>query len=155
MVRDRMLESWEFTEPFHATAAAVTNNNSSATPTSNNSEPTKHFGSGYPSDPKCKKWMHDNLRNPVFGWPDIVRFSWGPAKKALLADAALVQFEADDDDEDNNHHHHNSSQTMDAAALAGRKRQQDHMGAFLKKGKKDLRLPYFERNNLKAVTNIF
>ncbi|RHZ35113.1 hypothetical protein DYB31_002185 [Aphanomyces astaci] len=34
------------------------------------------FGSGYPSDPKCKRWLHDALE-PVFGYPNIVRFSWG------------------------------------------------------------------------------
>ncbi|ETV99163.1 ribonuclease HII [Aphanomyces invadans] len=34
------------------------------------------FGSGYPSDPKCKRWLNDAL-DPVFGYPNIVRFSWG------------------------------------------------------------------------------
>ncbi|KAF0700726.1 Aste57867_8780 [Aphanomyces stellatus] len=34
------------------------------------------YGSGYPSDPKCKQWLADNLE-PVFGYPNIVRFSWG------------------------------------------------------------------------------
>ena len=140
VLRDRMMETFKFTEPFRA--AANNNNNDTL------AEPNKIFGSGYPSDPKCKAWMRDNLRDPVFGWSDIVRFSWGPAKKMLLNDprAALVQFEADDDEEEES--------GMDAAALAGRKRQQNQMGAFLKKGKKDLRLPYFERNNLKAVTSI-
>lgn len=138
VLRDRMMETFQFSESFRA---SNNNNNTLA-------EPTKIFGSGYPSDPKCKAWMRDNLRDPVFGWSDIVRFSWGPAKKMLLNDprAALVQFEADDDEEEES--------GMDAAALAGRKRQQNQMGAFLKKGKKDLRLPYFERHNLKAVTSI-
>ena len=26
--------------------------------------------------------MRDNLQ-PIFGWPDLVRFSWGPAKEVL------------------------------------------------------------------------
>ncbi|CAK4674237.1 unnamed protein product [Aphanomyces euteiches] len=34
------------------------------------------FGSGYPSDPKCKQWLADNI-DPIFGYPNIVRFSWG------------------------------------------------------------------------------
>jgi len=148
-----MIETWQYTEPFHATSAA---SNSSSSGKSNMSDknacgsPNLDFGSGYPSDPKCKAWMHDNLRDPVFGWPDLVRFSWGPAKKSLLNDerAALVEFEADDEEEDD-------ELMLDAAAMAGRKRQQDQMSAFLNKGKKDRRLPYFERNHLKTVTNIF
>ena len=151
VLRDRMMETFQFSEPFRGAVTmgsddnSNSNNNSVDTPVT---EPDKNFGSGYPSDPKCKAWMHHNMRDPVFGWSDIVRFSWGPAKKMLLNDprAALVEFEADDEDEE--------ERGMDEAALAGRKRQQNQMGAFLKKGKKDLRLPYFERNHLKAVTSI-
>ena len=137
VLRDRMLEDWQFSEPFEASKATTT--------------VTHDFGSGYPSDPKCKAWMAANLHDPVFGWPDIVRFSWAPAKKTLLSDdndAALVIFEADDEDDDN-------ELLMDAEAMAGRKRQQQQMSAFLKKGKKDRRLPYFERTNLQAVTILF
>ena len=66
-------------------------------------------GSGYPSDPKCKAWMgrNSNVDSP-FGFPDFVRFSWGPAKGALKeVDEGVpgtrglgVRWEADDDDED-------------------------------------------------------
>lgn len=125
-IRDRMLENWQFTEPFHPSAI------------------TRDFGSGYPSDPKCKQWMADNLHNSIFGWPDLVRFSWGPAKKTLLKDAALVTFEADDEEEEET-----------AEQMAGRKRQQEQMSSFLKKGNKQQRYPYFERNNLKAVSTLF
>lgn len=42
------------------------------------------FGSGYPSDPKCVTWMKNecNVDTP-FGFPDFVRFSWGPTRKLL------------------------------------------------------------------------
>lgn len=59
------------------------------------------FGSGYPSDPKCKQWMDDTLQDPVFGYPDVVRFSWAPVK-ARLQDENIpkVVFAADLDDEE-------------------------------------------------------
>jgi len=58
------------------------------------------YGSGYPSDQKCKLWLERSLTDPVFCFPDLVRFSWGPAKEAMknLAIAASVEWEADDDD---------------------------------------------------------
>jgi hypothetical protein len=46
------------------------------------SDVTKDYGSGYPSDPICKKWLAGTL-DPVFGYPDVVRFSWGPTKTLL------------------------------------------------------------------------
>jgi ribonuclease H2 subunit A len=32
-------------------------------------------GSGYPSDPKTKAWLQNNI-DQTFGYPDFVRFSW-------------------------------------------------------------------------------
>ncbi len=42
----------------------------------------KDWGSGYPSDPNTKKWLAENC-DPVFGWPGVVRHSWGTAVKML------------------------------------------------------------------------
>ena len=42
----------------------------------------REWGCGYPSDKHTKRWMEDNL-HPIFGWPDLVRFSWGPALTVL------------------------------------------------------------------------
>ncbi|OLL26023.1 Ribonuclease H2 subunit A [Neolecta irregularis DAH-3] len=39
-------------------------------------------GSGYPSDPKTVAWLKENM-DPVFGWDDQVRYSWGTAKQLL------------------------------------------------------------------------
>eukprot|EP00580_Thalassiosira_gravida_P011695 CAMPEP_0201647668 /NCGR_PEP_ID=MMETSP0493-20130528/36185_1 /ASSEMBLY_ACC=CAM_ASM_000838 /TAXON_ID=420259 /ORGANISM="Thalassiosira gravida, Strain GMp14c1" /LENGTH=141 /DNA_ID=CAMNT_0048123129 /DNA_START=8 /DNA_END=433 /DNA_ORIENTATION=- len=63
------------------------------------------FGSGYPSDPKCKSWLDANTSIDVpFGFPDFVRFSWGPAKNALKEGGdkcgPIVRWEADEDEED-------------------------------------------------------
>lgn len=33
-------------------------------------------GSGYPGDPKTVAWLKNNC-DKVFGFPDLVRFSWG------------------------------------------------------------------------------
>jgi ribonuclease H2 subunit A len=40
------------------------------------------WGSGYPSDSKCVGWMRTNM-DPVFGWGNECRFSWGTAKEML------------------------------------------------------------------------
>lgn len=33
------------------------------------------LGSGYPSDPKTKEWLAKN-KHRVFGFPNLIRFSW-------------------------------------------------------------------------------
>ncbi|CAM8989156.1 unnamed protein product [Rhodiola kirilowii] len=36
----------------------------------------RSFGSGYPGDPGTKAWLEDH-RHALFGFPTLVRFSWG------------------------------------------------------------------------------
>jgi ribonuclease H2 subunit A len=66
----------------------------------------RQFGSGYPSDPICKMWIQKSMTDPVFGFSDIIRFSWAPTKQRLsgsepdATDAAKVTFLADLDDEE-------------------------------------------------------
>ena len=86
--RDTIIQNWKWSE----------------TP---NYEPqnSNAFGSGYPSDPKCKSWLDSNCNVDVpFGFPDFVRFSWGPAKNALKESGEksglLVKWEADEEEED-------------------------------------------------------
>lgn len=88
--RDAMTTNWKWSE-------------------SNNYEPqdSKNFGSGYPSDPACKKWLESNCNlDPPFGFPDFVRFSWGPAKNALKGEGGaakgdpIIQWEADEEEEE-------------------------------------------------------
>lgn len=106
------------------------------------------MGSGYPSDPICKQWMEQNQSCPIFGYPDVVRFSWGPAKKALQAKAIPVAFCADEEIEE-------EDEELAASMKIGLKRQRDHMRAFLGKthpaAKK--RMPYFEQRHIVAVTD--
>ncbi|KAK9448559.1 ribonuclease HII-domain-containing protein [Limtongia smithiae] len=40
------------------------------------------WGSGYPSDARAVNWLKTNL-DPVFGWTDVVRFSWQTTKDLL------------------------------------------------------------------------
>ncbi|XP_042559925.1 ribonuclease H2 subunit A [Clupea harengus] len=55
------------------------------------------YGSGYPGDPKTKSWLLNYL-DPVFGYPQFVRFSWSTAQTLLDSNAVPVHW--DDDEED-------------------------------------------------------
>lgn len=56
------------------------------------------YGSGYPNDPKTKAWLSQQL-DPVFGYPQFVRFSWSTTKTLLDSKAVPVHWDDDDDDE--------------------------------------------------------
>ena len=114
-MRDRFLDGWKYSEKVDGIS--------------------RDFGSGYPSDPKCKEWM-SNLQDPLFGYGDFVRFSWAPTRQKLEEDNAIgVTFKADLDDDD------------DVI------QQQKGMASFLG-GQKRKRHGYFERRNLKVVHSI-
>ncbi|KAJ5775946.1 uncharacterized protein N7511_000957 [Penicillium nucicola] len=56
------------------------------------------WGSGYPSDSKCVGWLRRNM-DPVFGWGNECRFSWGTAKEMLeLKGGARVDWPVDEED---------------------------------------------------------
>ena len=112
-----MLEGWKFSE--------IGGNESS-----------KDFGSGYPGDAVCKKWF-DNLHDELFGYCNLVRFSWAPIKERLRNQGVSVTYHADVDEEEF--------------------QQQSGMAAFLAtgaSGKKRKRLEYFERRNLGVVSKL-
>jgi len=144
VMRDALLEHWKFSEPPLQKEQQAQAEGATTTALSTS------FGSGYPSDPICKKWMDENLRCKVFGYPDIVRFSWGPAKKALQKDAYDVKFLADDEDHEDNEHG-NSEFVL-------KKRQQEQMSIFLGKApatpRKRKRYPFFEKRGLDIVTKL-
>lgn len=109
VMRDRMLENWKYSEQCDV---------------------SHDFGSGYPSDPKCKKWL-GTLHDPVFGYSDILRFSWATTKNQLQenSNAVPVVFRADLDDD------------VDMG-------QQKRMAQFLQKKRK--RFDYFEKRNIRV-----
>jgi hypothetical protein len=71
------------------------------------------------------------LQDPIFGYSDILRFSWAPTKNKLLEKGVPMTFKAD---------------LNDANEIVI---QQKGMTALL--GKKHKRLRYFEKRHLKVV----
>jgi ribonuclease H2 subunit A len=68
---------------------------------SQEAKPTEpDWGSGYPSDVRCTGWMKRNM-DPVFGWGNECRFSWGTTKDLLEAkgSAAAVTWPVGEDEE--------------------------------------------------------
>lgn len=78
VTRDRALRNWVFDE----TALSL----------------HMRTGSGYPGDPDTKQWLEDH-KHPVFGFPTLVRFSWGTCKP-FFKDAVDVTWESDEVDEE-------------------------------------------------------
>ncbi|XP_066065082.1 ribonuclease H2 subunit A, partial [Chamaea fasciata] len=78
VARDRAVLRWNFVEDL--------------------GDPDRDYGSGYPNDPKTKEWLRRNLE-PVFGFPQLVRFSWGTAQALLQAGGVPVLW-ADEDPPD-------------------------------------------------------
>ncbi|KAJ7974882.1 Ribonuclease [Quillaja saponaria] len=58
----------------------------------------RNFGSGYPGDPQTKSWLKDH-KHSVFGFPTLVRFSWGTCNP-YFKDSVEVLWESDKMDED-------------------------------------------------------
>ncbi len=60
------------------------------------SELDKNFGSGYPGDDTCVQWMLRAQQN-VFGFPNLVRFSWSTTREAMIKNGSCnIKFECDD-----------------------------------------------------------
>lgn len=78
VTRDRALRNWNFDE------------------TAENMH--REFGSGYPGDPGTKDWL-EHHKHSVFGFPSLVRFSWGTCN-SYFKDGVEVLWEADVEDED-------------------------------------------------------
>mmetsp|Transcript_20747 Transcript_20747/g.23837 ORF Transcript_20747/g.23837 Transcript_20747/m.23837 type:complete len:388 (-) Transcript_20747:240-1403(-) len=141
VMRDEIIKEWEWSEVGyeamcnHKTATSQAENESNDEAVSKRRKGDMDFGSGYPSDPKCKEWMKRNIADPVFGYPDFVRFSWGTTKTQMLEKSVRVDWEHEDDPDAVPDH------------------QQTKLSQFCV-GKKKRRLGYFHRMGLKSVTDI-
>ncbi|PVU85070.1 hypothetical protein BB559_005536 [Furculomyces boomerangus] len=81
VARDTVIKNWKFLES-----------------SSGELDISRNFGSGYPSDPNTVKWLKKNMDH-VFGYPNIVRFSWSTCKKLLDENTAHVSFHCESDEE--------------------------------------------------------
>ncbi|XP_050212197.1 ribonuclease H2 subunit A [Mercurialis annua] len=61
-------------------------------------EISRNFGSGYPGDPETKAWLEQH-KHQVFGFPTLVRFSWGTCN-SYSKNSVEVLWESDKMDED-------------------------------------------------------
>lgn len=83
VTRDRTVDNWEFVEDKEGN---LFNNN---------------FGCGYPSDPKTKIWLSEHA-DAVFGYPNMVRFSWKTTSNQLKDKIYKITFEDYVEDDENN-----------------------------------------------------
>jgi hypothetical protein len=56
------------------------------------------YGSGYPGDPNTKKWLVNNF-DPVFGYSELVRFSWKTSKVSIEEKGVMVDWGDEEEDE--------------------------------------------------------
>ncbi|GAA5891599.1 hypothetical protein JCM6882_004524 [Rhodosporidiobolus microsporus] len=82
ITRDRILEDWTFAEPGVGGEGEE----------GEEGEEARLFGSGYPSDPKTVAWLQDNF-DPIFGFPNVARFSWAPVRNALQKKGAACKWD--------------------------------------------------------------
>ncbi|KAK4049575.1 hypothetical protein OIV83_004073 [Microbotryomycetes sp. JL201] len=75
VTRDKMMQGWVWSEPGRE-----------------ESEYAKPVGSGYPGDPKTIAWL-DNNSDAVFGYPNLVRFSWATVKDRMKKSCAQVKWD--------------------------------------------------------------
>lgn len=73
-------------EPYET---ATTKANPTTSDPENNTIP---WGSGYPSDARTSTWLKSTM-DPVFGWGNETRFSWGTAKELLEVKKAELKVE--------------------------------------------------------------
>lgn len=78
VARDQVIKCWQFEE--------------------NTVLEDKNYGSGYPADPKTKKFLSD-VFDKVFGFPRFVRFSWSTASNIIEKDGVPVSWEDDEEEE--------------------------------------------------------
>lgn len=136
--RDTIIANWKWTE-------------------APNYEPknSNEFGSGYPGDPKCKAWLDSNCNvDAPFGFPDFVRFSWAPVKKALIdcegKSGPVVRWEADEDEEDESG---GKQSSMDCFVVSKKTEGRGRKGGNLEElRRKKPRLDIFNELGLAKVT---
>ncbi|OIV90956.1 hypothetical protein TanjilG_16916 [Lupinus angustifolius] len=86
----------------------------------------RNFGSGYPSDPQTKSWLKDHSHS-IFGFPSLVRFSWGTCT-TYFRDGAEVLWESDkDEDGDSNNQNGKRQLKLSNVGFTTSKRRSDEV----------------------------
>ncbi|XP_004497147.1 ribonuclease H2 subunit A [Cicer arietinum] len=70
----------------------------------------RNFGSGYPGDPTTKSWL-EHHKHSIFGFPTLVRFSWGTCS-SYFKDGAEVLWESDLDEEGGSNSNNNGKRQL-------------------------------------------
>ncbi|KAF5181186.1 Ribonuclease h2 subunit a [Thalictrum thalictroides] len=105
----------------------------------------KNFGSGYPGDPTTKAWLDDH-KHSVFGFPTLVRFSWGtctPYFKKLVE----VLWESDEIDEEGSSSGNRRQLKLNSVGITGYKRKSEEIQSSGKG-----RCKFFETRKLEQLT---
>ncbi|XP_074310795.1 ribonuclease H2 subunit A [Silene latifolia] len=95
VTRDRALRSWAFDESAE--------------------NMHRNFGSGYPGDPETKAWL-EHHKQSVFGFPTLVRFSWGTCT-SYFKDGVEVIWDSDDALEENGVANKNGKRQLKLSSL--------------------------------------
>jgi len=85
---------------------------------------SRQFGSGYPGDEVTKAWLERNI-HPVFGFPNLVRFSWSTTQKIMDEHCVQVRWGDEGDDE--------MKKGSGSSGSAGGGRTQSRLGQFFMK----------------------
>ncbi|KAK9684073.1 hypothetical protein RND81_10G184700 [Saponaria officinalis] len=75
----------------------------------------RNFGSGYPGDPDTKAWLMHH-KQPVFGFPTLVRFSWGTCTP-YFKDGVEVVWDSDDASDENGVANKNGKRQLKLSSL--------------------------------------
>ncbi|KAK9122812.1 hypothetical protein Sjap_012414 [Stephania japonica] len=107
----------------------------------------KNFGSGYPGDPETKAWMNDH-QHSVFGFPTLVRFSWGTCTP-YFKDMVEVLWESDKLDEEGSAYKNTNRRQLKLSnvGITGYKRKSEETESSGKG-----RCKFFESRKLEIVT---
>eukprot|EP01132_Coremiostelium_polycephalum_P002773 gene2773-3447_t len=122
VTRDTILHNFKFNE----IGFNPDNDNDDDDGNNKDNIPNREFGSGYPGDPTTKRWIVDN-RDKVFGFPNVIRFSWKTTTAAMQGTCYGVEWISNQP---------NSSQYFSSSDDNSKKRK---------------RFAFFEDNNLKNI----
>lgn len=113
------------------------------------------MGSGYPADPTTKAFLQDNI-DKVFGYPCLVRFSWGTIKKILEEDKKAAECVWEEAEEGGSDDDEAVNATPAITEFFKRKDDGDHVDHVKSRAKKtqDSTHRFFVNRNLNRVTSI-